>query len=316
MLRTTSVIWSVIVIIAAAMPAAAQPPASRPRDRDLRHQIYVMEGALARAVLFGAQQVNREIRSVSPDLISIAGDAQARGVYLDGYGVYFDVGVPILRQSMVWSLRQMAEPDDRSYRLAIESMRAQLRNERDPAKRHDVENAIARLELQLTPSNPFLAGAPAQRAAASQPAGSVGPSIVAPTESAKGAATPPSTQAGAAPPPAPAPQTVPSPSQAPASQAASDRTVLKDPNRAYTESVQRALIDAMIDYAAPMLIGDEEWLTVGARDNEPRDTFAPQDPYEEVVTVLLRIKGADLAAYRSGKIDRDEAKRRVEVREF
>jgi hypothetical protein len=92
--------------------------------------------------------------------------------------------------------------------------------------------------------------------------------------------------------------------------------VLKDPNRAYTESVQRALVDAMIDYAQPMLISDEEWLTVAARDNEPRDTFAPQDPYEEVVTVLLRMKGADLSAYRTGKIDRDEAKQRVQIREF
>jgi hypothetical protein len=94
------------------------------------------------------------------------------------------------------------------------------------------------------------------------------------------------------------------------------RKVLKDPNRAYTESVQRALIDAMIDYSAPMRLSGADWLTVAARDNEPRDTFAPQDPYEEVVTILLRIKGADLVAYRAGKIDREETKRRVEIREF
>ena len=59
---------------------------------------------------------------------------------------------------------------------------------------------------------------------------------------------------------------------------------LQDPNRAYTEAVQRALIDAMIDYSAPMAIGPDQWLTVAARDNEPRDTLAPQDPFEEVVT--------------------------------
>jgi hypothetical protein len=75
-------------------------------------------------------------------------------------------------------------------------------------------------------------------------------------------------------------------------------------------------VDAMIDYAPPMLLGADDWLTVAARDNEPRDNLAPQDPYEEVVTILLRIKGADLAAYRAGKIDRDEAKRRVQIREF
>jgi hypothetical protein len=306
MSRTASVISSVIVILGLGVQASAQtvaPTAPRPREHgDLKHQIFVMEGALARAVLFGAQQVNRELRSVSPDLISLAGDAQARGVYLEGYGVFFDVGVPILRQSMMWSLRQMAEPDDRSYRLAIESMRAQLRTERDPAKRHEVENAIARLELQLIP--PFLGAAAAQRGTAP---GSVGASIVAPTEAAP--TGPPSAALAQS---APAPPTTPQPP----SQPTADRKVLKDPNRAYTESVQRALVDAMIDYAQPMLISDEEWLTVAARDNEPRDTFAPQDPYEEVVTVLLRMKGEDLSAYRTGKIDRDEAKRRVQIREF
>jgi hypothetical protein len=65
-----------------------------------------------------------------------------------------------------------------------------------------------------------------------------------------------------------------------------------------------------------MVLSENDWLTVAARDNEPRDTFAPQDPYEEVVTILLRIKGSDLAAYRAGKIDREEAKKRVELREF
>jgi hypothetical protein len=65
-----------------------------------------------------------------------------------------------------------------------------------------------------------------------------------------------------------------------------------------------------------MALANDEWLTVAARDNERRDTLAPQNPYEEVVTVMLRIKGSDLAAYRSGAIDRDEARRRVSVKTF
>ena len=50
--------------------------------------------------------------------------------------------------------------------------------------------------------------------------------------------------------------------------------------------------------------------------HEPRDSLAPQDPLEEVVTFLLRIKGGDLAAYRAGRIDREEAMKRVQIREF
>ena len=89
-----------------------------------------------------------------------------------------------------------------------------------------------------------------------------------------------------------------------------------DPNRAYTEAVTRALVDAMIDYSAPMAIAPEQWLTVAARDNEPRDTLAPQDPFEEIVTMIYRIKGSDLLAYRAGKIDKDEARKRVAIGQF
>ena len=78
----------------------------------------------------------------------------------------------------------------------------------------------------------------------------------------------------------------------------------------------RALVDAMLTYSAPLVIGPDQWLTVAARDNEPRDTLAPQDPFEEVVTMIYRIKGSDLLAYRSGKIDKDEARKRVLMGQF
>jgi hypothetical protein len=61
------------------------------------------------------------------------------------------------------------------------------------------------------------------------------------------------------------------------------------------------------------VLDPEAYLTVAARDNERRDVL---DPYEEVSTFTLRIKAADLAAYRGGKIDREEAKRRVQVQVF
>ena len=141
-----------------------------------------MEGALARAVQFGAKQVNREIRSFSPELFSLAGEAQAHGVYLDGYGVFFDVGVPILRQSMMWSLRQMMEPNDRGLRYGIELLKQLVANERDPAKRHDIENAISQLELELGPQNSPFSGAPRTARRGRKPLG--GGSVGAATRSA------------------------------------------------------------------------------------------------------------------------------------
>ncbi|MDP2390457.1 MAG: hypothetical protein Q8N52_09050, partial [Acidobacteriota bacterium] len=63
-------------------------------------------------------------------------------------------------------------------------------------------------------------------------------------------------------------------------------------------------------------LGPDQWLTVAARDNEGRDTLAPQDPLEEVVTMIYRIRGADLMDYRAGRISRDEARKRVQVSQF
>lgn len=285
----------------APVPAPTAPPGiTQPLDRgELRHQIYVMEGALARAVSFGAQRLTREIRSVVPEMMTFSGEAQARGVYLEGYGVFFDVGVPILHQSMVWSLRTMMGQDDKGLVDALNVLKEQAKEARTPARRMAIENAIARLELQLAPLN----------------SGAKLPELTFPppvsndqgVDATKVAAEPqtPAAPAAAMPQPSPAPSL--------------DRKYLQDPNainRAYTTSVQNALIDAMIAYSLPMGLGPDEFLTVGARDNMPRDTLAPPDPYEEIVTVLLRIKGSDLAAYRAGQIDRVEVKKRVQILEF
>jgi hypothetical protein len=89
--------------------------------------------------------------------------------------------------------------------------------------------------------------------------------------------------------------------------------VVEDPNRTYTEEVKNALIGAMLNYSGPLSIGPEEWLTVAARDNE--DRLSPSDMYD-VSTITLRIRGADLAAFRAGRIDGEEARKRVEIREF
>ncbi|MDH4063285.1 MAG: hypothetical protein OEW19_02720 [Acidobacteriota bacterium] len=283
--------WVVVGALGCASPALAQEPAPTPAPRqidraELRHQIYVMEGALARAVEYGAQRLNRELRSVAPEAFLLAGDAQARGLHLEGYGVFFDVAVPMLRQSMMWSLRMMLQQDDATTKSAIAELRRFVQTESNPSARQSLETAIARLEAQATPL-----------VAVNRPP---------PVDVPPGAPSSPGPFMPAGNVPA---------SDAPMA-APTDTPWLMDTNRVYTEAVRRALIDAMLDFSAPMAIDDGEWLTVAARDNERRDTLAPQDPYEEVVTVLLRIKGADLREYRSGRIDKVEARKRVLVGEF
>lgn len=279
---------------AAAPPAdqliqapAPLPSAPRPvNSGDMRHHIYVMEGALARAVDYGAKQLNREILNVMPGVFMLEGEARARGVHLDGYGVFFDVRVPMMRQSMVWSLRMLMDQNDASNQITIDDLRKSLQGVTDPNTRASIQRAIANLE-RLTPG-----------ASRTQP---IGPGVVAPDPSspAVGAATAVGMNA-------PRPASAPPP----------DSQWVKDPNRAYTEAVTRALVDAMIDYSTPMVIGTDQWLAVAARDDEGRDSLAPQDPLEEVVTMIYRIKGSDLQLYRTGKIDRDEVRKRVQLSQF
>jgi hypothetical protein len=280
MTRTTSTFAAALVALAAT--ASAQPAAPTDDQSQLRHQIYLMEGALARAVTAGAARLNQEFRSVMPDMIVVAGESNARGFHLAEYGVFFDVEVPVLRQSMMWSLRAMLDQDDQGAAEALASLRAVVATTSGP-DRVTAENALRRLEAQVRPLG-----------VARRPDGS-----------GIQAAGRTSTPANA--------QSLPG-----APRKAVNTQLLDDPNKAYTDAVVRALIDAMVDFSPPMVssLQPDEYLTVAARDNERRDLLAPPNPYEQVSTFTLRIKAADLAAYRAGKIDRDEARKRVQVQEF
>ena len=256
------------------------------------NHIYVMEGALARAVDYGAKQLNREMLSVMPGVYMLEGDARARGLYLDGYGAFFDVRVPTMRQSMVWSLRMMLDQDGAQAQANAREIREALKLVTDPRQRQSLEQKLNQLERQAAPG-----------AAMGRPVsgGQVGANVVVPDPAAG-----PGVGAGAA-----AGIATPQPPTPPA-----NTLWMKDPDRAYTEAVTRALVDAMVDYSAPMAIGPDQWLTVAARDDEGRDSLAPQDPMEEVATWIYRIKGSDLQAYRRGEINRDEVRKRVQISQF
>jgi hypothetical protein len=300
--RSLMIVTVLIMLLAAvgqaqvpAPPPAAPPAVTRQMDRaDLRRHIYTMEGALARAVAFGAQRLNREIRNVMPEVMALSGEPQARGVYLEGYGIYFDVSVPVLNQLMVWSTMRMLGPNE-DVVAALTKLKSYVEAEKNAATKASLQGMISRLELQLGP----LSGASNQITPLDRSnSANVGAMVVLPDPANPGAITAAPSNSGA--------RTL-------------DKKYLQDPNainRAYTESVQNALIDTIVDLAIPTAIKPSEFLTIAARDNMQRDTLAPPDPYEEVVTVLLSIKGSDLAAYRAGHIDAGEVRKRVQIKEF
>src|SRR5688572_14920546 len=106
-----------------------------------------------------------------------------------------------------------------------------------------------------------------------------------------------------------APETVRMPAPA-----ANPPVSMDDPVEAYRKEVKAALVNAMLESSGSLTIGPDEWLTVAARSNVPRDPLSPGDTVAST-TWIARVKGSDLAAFRAQKITAAEARRLVQERE-
>lgn len=274
-MKAVTLASSVALVITAAV-ALAQPraaPSDRARQLRLRYELQVMERVLEEAVQHGAQMMGVRLQATAPDALLFVGPARARGFRLDGYGVFFDVEVPALRESLTWSFRVLRQPDFDLART-LERVRQLLKHLPDEKLRVSLEKELAPLEAR------FVAPVAPAREAAPVAAGSIAAQAVL------------EPRAG---------QSQPLPPLSP-----------DDPVAEYTAEVKAAIIDAILDHSGSLTLGPDEWLTVAARDAEPlaAGDLAPPP------TILLRIRGADLAAFRSGRVSREEARRKVEVREF
>ena len=241
-----------------APTAQQQTPLQDPaKAQRRRNQIQIMEGVLARAVRSGAENMARRMQSRDPSLMLFTGQARARGFMLDEYGVFFDVEIPALRPTVVWSMQTLQR--DATIANAIDSLQKALTSMPDNPRRLEAEQALKYVQ-QLAPPM------------ASRPQG-----------------------------------------QAERSVTAADADPVDDPHSSYTEAVKSALIDAMLDYSIAMDLGADEWLTVAARDSE--GPLTPDEIYDPT-TIVISVKGSDLATYASDRSKRSEVKSRVVVREF
>jgi hypothetical protein len=93
-----------------------------------------------------------------------------------------------------------------------------------------------------------------------------------------------------------------------------DDPILTDPNEAYRTEVIAALKDAMLAHSSALAIGPSEWLTIAAKGEDDRPRLAPAD--SDARTRIIRLRGSDLADFLAGKISREEALQRIEVRVF
>jgi hypothetical protein len=265
--------------VAAAPAAAQQTVALQPVQQAARlaaQQRYevgqmerVLEGAIEHGVAVTRDRV-QAIAQVPADLL-VSDNAHARGFRLEGYGVFFDVIVPSFLTTLTWSLRTL-DQNDLGLDSALRTLQTHVKTSGDP----DLEQAMKRIELQVSPSS---LGLPASQSVAG--ARTVTGSAASTNDTAGPAAADP---------------------------------VLADPNEAYRTEVIQALKDAMLSHSSALGIGLSEWLTIAAKGNDDRPRLAPAD--SDARTRIIRLKGSDLADFLAGKITREDALQRIEVKVF
>jgi hypothetical protein len=260
----------------AAAPAVAQAPAAPPPQpapsapgsqisRERLNRIYLirqLESVLTNAVKTGATSLANQLKLVDPTSLFVTGSARARGFELDGYGVVFDVDVPTMMQSVLWSAQVVQRQQE------MDRIRDIIADPRTPdGMRRIAQQELGRLQ-RLTNNLQAIPAMPVQPIANPRPGEII--AAVAPD--------------------------------------------LPDPRTAdemYTDTIKSALIEAMLSFGPVLRLGDDEWLTIAARAATP----AVQNQLDDSSSIVIRIKGADLAAYMAKQLSREDVLKKIEIKE-
>jgi hypothetical protein len=279
-----------VIVVATVAPAAAQTTAAArgaaDQLRQSRYQISQMERMLEGAVEHGLTVVREKLQAAMNAQTFVPENpenAHVRGFRLDGYGVFFDIEVPALQGTLLWSLKTL-DQNDLGLASALNEIRSYIRN--SAAGDTNLQQALRRIELQVAPL-----------AVASTPSATLGMRTGArdltgaPATANEKPATIDKDHINEPPDP-----------------------ILSDPEEAYRTEVKNQIMDAMLEYSVPLAIRADEWLTVAARRHDDRPLIAPAD--SDARSVVIRIKGGDLTAFRAGQLTKEEALKRMDVRVF
>jgi hypothetical protein len=167
----------IIVMAALAAPPALQAQGRSREDQRRRNQILVMEGVLVQAVRLGAQEVGATMERFEPMGVTVlTGTPRARGFPLEGHGIFFDVEIPNMNQSLVWSM--MTVQRERQVGRELDMLRAALDLIPEGPNRQQAQQALQQVTRTVGPANATRSGLGAQDA---PPPGQVTASSVPPT---------------------------------------------------------------------------------------------------------------------------------------
>jgi hypothetical protein len=264
--RTAALAIGTVLFTAVPWQAEGQNVEAQERRRNIRY----MEGVLVQAVRVGAELVGKELERYEPTGVTVLmGTPRARGFVLEGHGVFFDVEVPDMNQSVVWSV--MIAQRDRQIGNALDSLRTALRSMPDGAAMQQAQTAVQLLGSTIGPVQPKDAL----------------PDVKDPMQPAK--------------------ETVAITS----GPAAGAKVVTIDPRKIYQSAVIGSLVDAMLGYSVQMSLGSDEWLTVAARGND--SAIGPQQNISDSTTIIVRVRGSDLATYHADQTRRAEIREKVQA---
>ena len=161
--------FTFVVMLALAAPAVSTAQVRTREEQSRRDQIRIMEGVLVQAVRLGAEDVSRQLERFEPAGVTVlSGIPRARGFVLEGYGVFFDVEIPDMNQSVIWSMMNVQR--DRAVGNALDSLRTAIESMAGPTRR-EAEVALQQVIKTVGPprgpqGQPAPTPAPGQVAAA------------------------------------------------------------------------------------------------------------------------------------------------------
>ena len=139
----------VLILVAPSVSSQAQPSsevaAGRAESSQLRYQLRVMERGLEEAVEHSARNFASSMEEATPGAARFMGNTGAHGFRLDGYGLFFDVQIPVLRRSLSWVFRHLNRGHS-ELGPALQSLRQHMRSFDNVDVRDSLEEALRSIE--------------------------------------------------------------------------------------------------------------------------------------------------------------------------